>query len=51
MTFANDRIELETDLRRICNIAKDDGHPIDPGPEAVDALLDVWPILGAFQLT
>jgi hypothetical protein len=28
-----------------------DGKPIDPGPEAIDALLDVWPIFEAFQLT
>ena len=26
------------------------GNPIDPGPEAIDALLDVWPIFEAFQL-
>ena len=25
--------------------------PIDPSPEAIDALLDVWPIFEAFQLT
>jgi hypothetical protein len=28
-----------------------DGNPIDPSPEAVDALLDIWPIFEAFQLT
>jgi hypothetical protein len=28
-----------------------EGAPIDPSPEAVDALLDVWPIFEAFQLT
>jgi len=28
-----------------------DGHSIDPCPEAIDALLDVWPIFEAFQLT
>ena len=28
-----------------------DGKPIDPGPEAIDALLDIWPIFEAFQLT
>jgi hypothetical protein len=28
-----------------------DGKPIDPSPEAIDALLDVWPIFEAFQLT
>src|SRR6056297_2599882 len=28
-----------------------DGKPIDPCPEAIDALLDVWPIFEAFQLT
>ena len=27
------------------------GNPIDPSPEAIDALLDVWPIFEAFQLT
>ena len=27
-----------------------DGTPIDPGPEAVDALLDIWPIFEAFQI-
>ena len=27
------------------------GTPIDPGPEAIDALLDIWPIFEAFQLT
>ena len=28
-----------------------DGNPIDPSPEAIDALLDIWPIFEAFQLT
>src|SRR6056297_603255 len=28
-----------------------DGNPIDPSPDAIDALLDVWPIFEAFQLT
>ena len=28
-----------------------DGNPIDPNSEAIDALLDVWPIFEAFQLT
>ena len=28
-----------------------DGVPIDPSPEAIDALLDIWPIFEAFQLT
>jgi hypothetical protein len=28
-----------------------DGTPIDPSPDAIDALLDVWPIFEAFQLT
>ncbi|MFI0474740.1 hypothetical protein [Paracoccus jiaweipingae] len=27
------------------------GKPIDPSPDAIDALLDVWPIFEAFQLT
>ncbi|MFZ3582163.1 hypothetical protein ACOI1H_08345 [Loktanella sp. DJP18] len=27
------------------------GNPIDPSPDAVDALLDIWPIFEAFQLT
>jgi hypothetical protein len=26
-----------------------DGNPIDPGPEAIDALLDLWPAFEAFQ--
>ena len=26
-----------------------DGQPIDPGPEAIDALLDLWPLFEAFQ--
>ncbi|MFD1510639.1 hypothetical protein [Lacimonas salitolerans] len=28
-----------------------DGVPIEPSPEAIDALLDIWPIFEAFQLT
>jgi hypothetical protein len=28
-----------------------DGNPIDPSPDAVDTLLDIWPIFEAFQLT
>jgi hypothetical protein len=28
-----------------------DGNSIDPSPKAIDALLDVWPIFEAFQLT
>jgi hypothetical protein len=28
-----------------------DGNAIEPSPEAIDALLDVWPIFEAFQLT
>ena len=28
-----------------------DGNAIDPSPEAIDSLLDVWPIFEAFQLT
>ncbi len=27
-----------------------DGNPIDPSPDAIDALLDIWPIFEAFQL-
>lgn len=27
-----------------------DGNAIEPGPEAIDALLDIWPIFEAFQL-
>jgi len=26
------------------------GTPIEPSPEAIDALLDIWPIFEAFQL-
>ena len=26
-----------------------DGNPIDPNPEAIDALLDLWPAFEAFQ--
>ena len=32
-------------------IGDGDGNAIDPSPEAIDALLDVWPIFEAFQLT
>src|SRR6056297_3199131 len=28
-----------------------EGNPVDPSPEAIDALLDVWPIFEAFQMT
>jgi len=28
-----------------------DSNPIDPSPDAIDALLDIWPIFEAFQLT
>lgn len=28
-----------------------EGNAIDPSPEAIDALLDLWPIFEAFQLT
>ena len=28
-----------------------DGNPIDPSADAIDALLDIWPIFEAFQLT
>ncbi|TKZ16004.1 hypothetical protein FAP39_15730, partial [Shimia litoralis] len=27
-----------------------DGIPVDPSPEAIDALLDIWPLFEAFQL-
>lgn len=27
------------------------GNAIEPNPEAIDALLDIWPIFEAFQLT
>ncbi|HDR28686.1 hypothetical protein [Rhodovulum sp.] len=32
-------------------ISDADGVPINPSPEAIDALLDIWPIFEAFQLT
>ena len=32
-------------------IGEADGKPIDPSPEAIDALLDIWPIFEAFQLS
>jgi hypothetical protein len=28
-----------------------DGNPIAPSPDAIDTLLDIWPIFEAFQLT
>ncbi len=28
-----------------------DGHAIDPGSDAIDALLDLWPIFETFQLS
>jgi hypothetical protein len=28
-----------------------DGNAIEPSPEAIDALLDIWPIFEAFQLS
>jgi hypothetical protein len=28
-----------------------DGNAMDPSPEGIDALLDIWPIFEAFQLT
>ncbi len=28
-----------------------DGNPIEPGPDAIEALLDLWPIFEAFQLS
>ena len=28
-----------------------DGNPIDPSPDAIDTLLDIWPVFEAFQLT
>jgi hypothetical protein len=28
-----------------------EGDPIEPSPDAIDALLDIWPIFEAFQLT
>ena len=28
-----------------------DGNAIEPGPAAIDALLDIWPIFEAFQLS
>ncbi|MGI3212888.1 hypothetical protein ACROSR_17460 [Roseovarius tibetensis] len=32
-------------------VGETDGNPIEPSPEAIDALLDVWPIFETFQLT
>jgi hypothetical protein len=28
-----------------------DGNPIDPSPDVIDALLDIWPVFEAFQLS
>ncbi len=28
-----------------------EGNPVEPGPEAIDALLDIWPVFEAFQLS
>jgi hypothetical protein len=28
-----------------------DGNPLDPSPQSIDALLDIWPIFEALQLT
>ena len=33
------------------SIGAADGNATDPSPEAIDALLDVWPVFEAFQLT
>lgn len=30
-------------------VGDEDGNPIDPTPERIDALLDVWPIFERFQ--
>ena len=32
-------------------IGDGDGKAIEPTPEAIDALLDIWPIFEAFQMT
>ncbi len=32
-------------------IGDGDGTAIDPSPEAIDALLDIWPVFEAFQLS
>ena len=32
-------------------IGDSDGNAIEPTPEAIDALLDIWPIFEAFQMT
>jgi len=32
-------------------IGDTEGNPINPSPDSVDALLDIWPIFEAFQLT
>ncbi|RMF34692.1 MAG: hypothetical protein D6754_14570 [Alphaproteobacteria bacterium] len=31
-------------------VGDSDGNPIEPSPEAIEALLDIWPIFEAFQL-
>ena len=31
-------------------ICDEDGKPMEPAPEAIDAALDVWPVFEAFQL-
>ncbi|AMY69810.1 MULTISPECIES: hypothetical protein [Alphaproteobacteria] len=28
-----------------------EGNPVEPGPEAIDALLEIWPVFEAFQLS
>ncbi|HBZ44469.1 MAG TPA: hypothetical protein DEO85_10525 [Maritimibacter sp.] len=32
-------------------IGDEDGNAIDPSPDAIDALLDIWPIFETFQLS
>lgn len=32
-------------------VGNTEGNPIDPSPDAIDTLLDIWPIFEAFQLT
>lgn len=31
-------------------IGNAEGEPIDPSPEGIDALLDIWPVFEAFQM-
>lgn len=31
-------------------ISDEDGKPMDPSPEAIDAALEIWPLFEAFQL-